>query len=139
MKIMDKINYQKINSKILEVLPQRQKKVILRRFGLENREKETLEKIGQDFGVTRERVRQIEVDAFKSLERKKEERDLKKVFSLFEQYLKEKGGLKKEDILLTDLVESKFQNHVFFLLTFALYLMLFQPSFFTILQLYFGN
>ena len=118
---MDKINYQKINSKILEVLPQRQKKVILRRFGLENREKETLEKIGQDFGVTRERVRQIEVDAFKSLERKKEERDLKKVFSLFEQYLKEKGGLKREDILLTDLAESKFQNHVFFLLTFGDY------------------
>ncbi len=116
---MEKINYQKINSKILEILPPRQKEVISRRFGLEKEERETLEKIGQNFGITRERVRQIEADSLNWLERKKEDRDLKRVFSLFEKYLKEKGGLKREDILLADLAENKFQNHILFLLTFG--------------------
>ena len=115
---MPSINYQKICSKILTNLSQRQEEVILRRFGLEKEEKETLERIGQNFGITRERIRQIEVDAFNKIERQKEEKDLKKVFTLFEQYLREKGGLKREDVLLTDLAGNRvLQNHIFFLLT----------------------
>jgi len=64
------INYQQICSNILRNLPQRQKEVILRRFGLVSAgsgERETLEAIGKDFGITRERVRQIEERALKKL------------------------------------------------------------------------
>jgi len=114
---MTKINYQKINSEVLAILPQKQKEVVLRRFGLVNNKRETLESIGKDFGITRERVRQIETDALNKLERKKEDRELKKTFSFFEKYLKEKGGIKREDILLADLAnEDRFRNHVLFLL-----------------------
>jgi hypothetical protein len=110
-------NYQTICQKLLATLPQKQKEVIERRFGLANGERETLQKIGDDFGVSRERIRQIEKEAFWRLEKEKEKGDLKKVFFHFEKYLKDQGGLKREDILLSNLGKSDFQNHVYFLLT----------------------
>ncbi|MDI6883375.1 MAG: sigma factor-like helix-turn-helix DNA-binding protein [Patescibacteria group bacterium] len=110
-------NYKTICKKVLNCLPQKQKEVILRRFGLREDQKETLERIGQDFGITRERVRQIQNDGFKLLEEAKKERELEKVFSYFQDQLKNYGGLKREDLLLESLARQKFQNYVYFLLT----------------------
>ncbi len=52
---------------LLKNLNEREKEVIKRRFGLENRERETLESIAKDFGITRERVRQIQNRALNKL------------------------------------------------------------------------
>ena len=48
-------------------LRERDREVIQRRFGLNGRQRETLEEIGIEFGRTRERIRQIEAKAIKSL------------------------------------------------------------------------
>ena len=58
----------------LDSLPDKQREVILRRFGLRGHNVSTLEQVGDDVGVTRERVRQIQVEALKKL-RKSMERD----------------------------------------------------------------
>lgn len=50
-----------------EILKPIESLVIVRRFGLDGDEKETLEKIGVDYGVTRERIRQIEAKALRKL------------------------------------------------------------------------
>ena len=50
-------------------LPHNQKEVILRRFGLSNYEVMTLDQVGEELELTRERVRQIQVEALKSLKR----------------------------------------------------------------------
>ena len=55
---------------LLAPLDKRQREVIERRFGLVNAQIETLESIGELFGVTRERIRQIESKALKSLKGK---------------------------------------------------------------------
>jgi RNA polymerase primary sigma factor len=47
----------------LAVLNDRERKIVVLRFGLENDEPMTLERIGRVFGVTRERIRQIQVEA----------------------------------------------------------------------------
>lgn len=47
-------------SKVLEGLAERERKVISLRFGLEDGHPRTLEEVGREFGVTRERIRQIE-------------------------------------------------------------------------------
>ena len=51
----------------LDELGEKQRAVIERRFGLHGYRRQTLEQIGLDIGVTRERVRQIQIDALKNL------------------------------------------------------------------------
>jgi RNA polymerase primary sigma factor len=45
---------------LLTTMPERERKVIELRFGLGGEQPRTLEEVGQRFGVTRERIRQIE-------------------------------------------------------------------------------
>jgi RNA polymerase primary sigma factor len=52
----------------LEALPDRERKVIELRFGLKGEHPRTLEEVGRAFGVTRERIRQIENNTLKKLE-----------------------------------------------------------------------
>jgi RNA polymerase primary sigma factor len=54
-------------SEVLKTLTPREQKVINLRFGIEDDRKRTLEEIGDEFNVTRERIRQIEANALKKL------------------------------------------------------------------------
>lgn len=51
----------------LDELSEKQRDVIVRRFGLRGHEAKTLEEVGHEIGLTRERVRQIQVEALKRL------------------------------------------------------------------------
>jgi len=53
----------------LDELDDKQQEVIVRRFGLHGYQRSTLEEVGAELGVTRERVRQIQMDALKRLRR----------------------------------------------------------------------
>ncbi|HEV3098614.1 MAG TPA: RNA polymerase sigma factor RpoD/SigA [Candidatus Udaeobacter sp.] len=62
--------------RLLEVLDPRERKIISQRFGLDGAEPKTLEDVGEDFGITRERIRQLQNVALAKLRRaltKKEE------------------------------------------------------------------
>lgn len=56
-------------NEFLATLPPREQKILRMRFGLESGRAHTLEEVGQEFGVTRERIRQIEAKALKKLEK----------------------------------------------------------------------
>ena len=60
----------------LSELSEKQREVLSRRFGLRGYEKATLEEVGREIGLTRERVRQIQVEALKTLRQIMEERGL---------------------------------------------------------------
>ncbi|MDD3453618.1 MAG: RNA polymerase sigma factor RpoD [Bacilli bacterium] len=64
-------------SKVLLTLTEREEKVIKLRFGLEDGKSRTLEEVGQMFGVTRERIRQIEAKALRKLRHPSRSRKLK--------------------------------------------------------------
>jgi len=51
----------------LNELEEKQREVVIRRFGLHGYERSTLEEVGSELGVTRERVRQIQMDALRRL------------------------------------------------------------------------
>mgnify|MGYP002064638446 CR=1 FL=1 len=66
----DRIQDEDIQSNLehwLEKLNQKQREVVERRFGLHGYHRETLEHIGEEIGVTRERVRQIQLEALRNL------------------------------------------------------------------------
>ena len=73
-------------------LKDREREVLLGRFGLEDGNKMTLETIGSKFGVTRERARQIESSAIKKLA-EKPTKDLAKLLKIMNSYLAEMGGV----------------------------------------------
>ncbi len=64
-------------SEVLLTLTEREEKVIKLRFGLEDGKSRTLEEVGQMFGVTRERIRQIEAKALRKLKHPSRSRKLK--------------------------------------------------------------
>ncbi len=61
---------------VLSSLSEREQKIIKMRFGLENGKSHTLEEVGQEFAVTRERIRQIEAKALAKLRKHKDARKL---------------------------------------------------------------
>ena len=63
----------------LEALPERERQVIELRFGLRGIEPLTLEEVGRAFGVTRERIRQIETNTLKKLKQLPEAQKLREI------------------------------------------------------------
>jgi RNA polymerase primary sigma factor len=61
---------------ILSTLTEREQKILKLRFGLEDGKSHTLEEVGQEFSVTRERIRQIEAKALAKLRKHKDTRRL---------------------------------------------------------------
>ena len=61
---------------VLSTLSDREQKIIKMRFGLENGKSHTLEEVGQEFAVTRERIRQIEAKALAKLRKHKDAKKL---------------------------------------------------------------
>ena len=64
-------------AEVLLTLTEREERVIRLRFGLEDGKSRTLEEVGQMFGVTRERIRQIEAKALRKLRHPSRSRKLK--------------------------------------------------------------
>lgn len=62
---------------VLKTLTDREQKVLLLRFGLEDGRSRTLEEVGKEFNVTRERIRQIEAKALRKLRHPSRSRKLK--------------------------------------------------------------
>ena len=62
---------------VLKLLPVRERRILRMRYGIEQEGDKTLEEIGQNFGLSRERIRQIEVQALRKLRHAANSRHLK--------------------------------------------------------------
>lgn len=86
-------------SQLIGVLNTRNRDIITRRFGLKSGKRETLESIGQSYGITRERVRQIEEASLKQVRENYSanlESKIKPFITLAENILEQGGGIMKE-------------------------------------------
>jgi hypothetical protein len=107
-----------IVKKLLMGLPERSRTVLEARFGLgTSAERVTLEAIGKRYGITRERVRQIENHALTSLKKSPAFGQAEDAFHELERIIDSLGGIVCEDDLLNFITKDKsMQNHIYFLL-----------------------
>ncbi len=106
-------------NKLLSNLNNRSKDVLEKRFGLKKKQKRnTLESIGREYGITRERVRQIENAAKKIvLSTDAYKKEAKKLIDLLKKELDRFGGIISEREFLSYLTDDKdTQDHLHFLL-----------------------
>ncbi len=66
-KVVMDLNFQEETQKVLATLTPREEKIVRMRFGIREKSEYTLEETGKVFGVTRERIRQIEATALRKL------------------------------------------------------------------------
>jgi RNA polymerase primary sigma factor len=99
---------------VLKTLTPREEKVLKMRFGIDVASEHTLEEVGKDFSVTRERIRQIEVKALRKLRHPSRS---KRLLAFFEKEIDDKetfddaGGDDKEDIDTDDdMLDDKEDN-----------------------------
>ncbi|MDO8558176.1 MAG: sigma factor-like helix-turn-helix DNA-binding protein [bacterium] len=103
MSIISPIKFDTLVNEAVDTLPKRTKIVVARRFGLKNGKRETLEAIGRDYDITRERVRQIENDALRQLSREEVLSQLSPAFTYLEDHFKEYGNVRAEEKILEHL------------------------------------
>lgn len=68
-KYTEKISMSKDIEELLEYLDEREKNIIIKRFGINQQECETLEQLGKSMGFSKERIRQLEGEALRKLRR----------------------------------------------------------------------
>ena len=116
------LDYKKLVFESFEnISNERTKDIICLRFGIDDGQKRTLEWIGQKYGITRERVRQVEEAAFSDLKEKKVVDVFKPAFISIDNFLNKEGGLTKEERLFHSLTGFKSYNQdwgaLYFILT----------------------
>lgn len=104
--------------KLLAVLAPRAKEVLNKRYGLdESGKRQTLESIGSKYGITRERVRQIENAGLTSIKKSPAFTEAQPTFDELKKALYAYGGIVHEQDFLESLAKDKVtQNHLHFLL-----------------------
>lgn len=106
-----KLTIGKLASELLSNLSPRQKEVMEGRFGLKSKDKKTLAEIGESYGVTRERIRQIEALALNSLKNKlQNHKEAGEFVAFVTNYLTKFGGVRREDSLASDFLGIDFAS-----------------------------
>lgn len=104
------VEIRNIVRKLLENLSAKQKLVIASRFGVENGSAKTLEAIGKNFNITRERVRQIEGDAINSIRKEKKDETLSNLVGFVNDLIREKGSICSAENLKRETFQRYFRK-----------------------------
>lgn len=90
--------------KTLQLLPERTREVIIRRFNLNAEKRGTLEEIGEIFKITRERIRQIEKGAIQRI-REANAKEVAEFNLIFKKILEENGGAAEYNFFVDKLTD----------------------------------
>ncbi len=98
------ISLDKVLNDFFLILSEKEQTVITKRFALDAKPRQTLEKIGKHFSVTRERIRQIENIALQKLRRNIGNTHLQRINKLAKEILEENGNIMREEALIAEIL-----------------------------------
>lgn len=104
------LNLKEVIDDMFLVLTDKEKDVITKRFSLDNKPRQTLDKIGRHYSVTRERIRQIESIALGKLRRTVSNTKLRLVNRLAKQFIEEEGGVMLESEIINRMLKSIYSS-----------------------------
>ena len=102
----ENFNLKEVIEDMFLVLTEKEKDVIIKRFSLNNKPRQTLDKIGKHYSVTRERIRQIENIALNKLRRTVSNTKLRLINRLAKDFIVQDGGV----MLESDIINKILQN-----------------------------
>ena len=104
------LNLKDVIDDMFLVLTDKEKDVIIKRFSLNNKPRQTLDKIGKHYSVTRERIRQIENIALNKLRRTVGNTKLRLVNRLAKQFMEENGGVMLESEIINKMLQNIYSS-----------------------------
>ena len=115
------LRIEKAVQRYISGLPGRTEDILVRRYGLNGKNKQTLEAIGDSYGITRERVRQIESAALRDLRKSENSLHIEPIEKYIKVVIEDHGHMMEHDHLV-DLVlellphDAGHKNHIEFVL-----------------------
>lgn len=98
----EEMPFSSLIKRMLSVFPERSQNIVRHRFGLDGEKGKTLERIGEEFGITRERVRQIISDILRHIAKEGKNSDFSKLEERLILVIEKNDGIIKEN----DIVEK---------------------------------
>lgn len=106
----DGLNLKDVIDDMFLVLTEKEKDVITKRFSLNNKPRQTLDKIGKHYSVTRERIRQIENIALNKLRRTVSNTKLRLINRLAKELITREGGMMLEADIINEILQNIYTN-----------------------------
>ena len=106
----DNFSLKEVIDDMFLVLTDKEKDVIVKRFSLNNKPRQTLDKIGKHYSVTRERIRQIENIALNKLRRTVSNTKLRLINRVARDFLEQDGGVMLEADLISKMLQNIYTN-----------------------------
>ncbi|MBW6441082.1 hypothetical protein K0B03_03560 [Patescibacteria group bacterium] len=119
----NKVDSKRVIFDMIEEISERPRNIIVKRFNLDGNGVITLDQIGKSYGITRERVRQIETEAIAKLKKVGKKHDIDYIFEYIKIKIESRGGIVSEEKLvdiLFDGDDSENNNKHISLLIFSL-------------------
>ncbi|MCK4591967.1 hypothetical protein KAT63_00835 [Candidatus Parcubacteria bacterium] len=97
---------------IINELSERSGSIITKRFNLNEKGVRTLDEIGKEYGITRERVRQIESEAITRLKHIGKRHNIGLIFNNIRKTIEDHGGLMSEEEIIKHLFKNKSRDNI---------------------------
>lgn len=105
------IDFTSLITRILGLLTDKEQDIVQRRFAINSEKKETLDRIGKSYSITRERVRQIQEVAIEKLARIAKDPSMQLIHELALSVLHANGNVMSEDLLISEMIKSMKDGH----------------------------